>query len=123
MADRSLGPAALTHVVQRAVARRLYRRVGVASLAGRRVRRLFVPRLERVLSAHDFYRDRHFIETTPAHDGRRGAIHGAPGADDAGAAHRRMADHPIWMARGDKAGVVLLYRIGDGDDDFSAGDG
>src|SRR3989454_1607146 len=51
--------------------------------------------LERLFLARHFQCGGHVPGQTTAHDGRRPAVDGAPGPNDAGTAHRRLAHHAI----------------------------
>src|ERR1017187_6908569 len=95
LAHGSVGPAPLTDALQRTLPGGLHAGIGLASLAGTAAGHIPVSGLERFVVAHDLHRRRHLAQGPSAHHGHWRPIHGAPRADDARAARRRVADYPL----------------------------
>src|SRR5205807_8636180 len=113
---------ATTDAVQRSVTGRLYSGPGLASLAGFGAGRISVSGLERVIFADDVRGGGHFSGREPAHHGHWRAINGAPGADDAGTAGGRLADHPLRLDHGHRVRPAELFVSDSADDSIPMAD-
>ena len=101
----------IAHFVQCDFNRRLCHGPGMASLAGIARRHVLFPGVERAFLAGHFQHCGYFFEVDAAHDGNRGAIHGATSADDDRPARGRVADYAVWLGTrggGTRCSVVFL---------------